>query len=218
MHSAPAFQCDDDGGAIAFIASHPFAAIVVNGNCGPVTAHVPLVLGGVDALTRAPQIMLGHVAKNNPFWRAAQDTDQPAVAIFRGADAYVSPAYYPSKHAVGPNLGKVVPTWNYITAEVRGAISVETRADFMLPYITALTDKMESRREMPWQVSDAPSAYIEKLSNAIIGFSLKIENITHVKKLSQNKSKPDRDGVMQALEASDHLLERETAAEMKKDR
>ena len=143
--------------------------MAVNGEQGPITAMVPLVIAD-DSL-----ILLGHVARKNRFWEAAKQGGSKAVAVFRGGDAYVSPSNYPSK----AEHERVVPTWNYMAVEIRGDIEFETRPGAMLPYITALTDKMESHRELPWQVSDAPDDYIAKLSRAIVGFKLTIEAVSY---------------------------------------
>jgi len=211
MHPTPAFRYDDRAEALAFVAAHPFATVAVNGEQGPVTALVPLV---IDIRGQA---LLGHVARANPFWEAARYSDCKAVAVFHGVDAYVSPSSYPSK----TEHGKAVPTWNYMAVEIRGEITIETHAAAMMPYLVALTDKMEAHRELPWQVSDAPEEYIAKLSQAIVGFSLTIEDITYVRKLSQNKPDKDKQGVITSLEISnkyeDKYEERLVAHEMKQD-
>jgi len=155
MHPTPIFTNDDRGQALSFAASYPFATLAVNGEAGPVTALVPLVY---DAKR---EHFIGHVAKANSFWKAAQKSGQ-AVAVFRGPDA----------------------------------------AENMRDYLEPLTDKMESHRDVPWAMSDAPEDYIAKLSAAIVGFSLRIDDITFVEKLSQNKTERDRAGVIHALENS----------------
>ena len=208
MTPTPVFRYDDRNEALAFVAAHPFATLAVNGEHGPVTALVPLVIDEEN------QSLLGHVARINPFWKAAQTGGGKAVAVFRGVDAYISPTPYTSKK----EHGRAVPTWNYLAVEIRGNITFETKAEAMLPYITALTDKMESHRELPWKVSDAPEDYIAKLSRAIIGFRLEIDDITHVRKLSQNKSAADRQGVMNELELSEKYEERLIAQKMKEDK
>ncbi len=206
MTPTPAFRYDDKHEALAFVAAHPFATVAVNGEQGPVTALVPLVL------SEDGQTLLGHVARINPFWEAANDGGK-AVAVFRGGDAYVSPSNYPSK----TEHERVVPTWNYMAVEIRGDITIETDANAMMPYITALTEKMESHRDLPWQVSDAPDDYIAKLSRAIVGFKLTTEGITYVKKLSQNKSEDDKQGVLKSFENSSNPSEHVLAHEMKKE-
>ena len=207
MHPTSAFRYDDRDKALAFIAAHSFATLAVNGEQGPVTALVPLV---IDA---KGQTLLGHVARANPFWKAAQRSETKTVAVFQGADAYISPTFYASKK----EHGRAVPTWNYLAVEIRGNITFETKAESMMPYITALTDKMESHRELPWQVSDAPDDYIAKLSRGIVGFRLQIDTITYVRKLSQNKSDKDKQGVVAMLENSEKYEERIIALKMKED-
>jgi len=179
--------------------------MAVNGEQGPVTALVPLVIDNQG------KTLLGHVARMNPFWKAAQEAGNQAIAVFQGGDAYISPSAYASKK----EHGRAVPTGNYIAVEIRGTITLETKAEAMMPYLTALTDKMESHRELPWEVSDAPADYIEKLSRGIIGFRLEIDDITHIRKLSQNKSAEDKHGVITTLELSKKYQERLIAREMK---
>jgi len=203
MYPPPAFSHKNRQDALAFIGAHPFAILAVNGEGGPATALVPLVLDETG------QNLLGHVARNNPFWKAAQ-ADGKAVAVFKGEDAYISPSSYPSK----AEHGRAVPTWNYKAVEIRGMLTLETDPQAVQPYLTAITGKMETSRETPWQVTDAPDNYIAKLSRAIVGFSLKIDDITYVKKLSQNKSAADKAGVVQALENSTKHSERQMAHEM----
>ncbi len=198
------FHNDDADDAFSFLEEYPFATIAVNGDDGPVTALVPLVMNDER------DMLLGHVARANPFWSIAQRQSGKAVAVFRGPDAYVSPSNYPSKII----HGKVVPTWNYLAVEIRGIISVETDAAKMMPFINLLTEKMESHREVPWQVGDAPEAYIAKLSRAIVGFKIQIEDFTFVQKISQNKSRDDQKGVVAGLKSSDVSNERIIAEKM----
>lgn len=205
MHPSSIFRVDDDEKSFAFMSQNPFAVLAVNHENGPVTALVPLVLdeNGAD--------LLGHVARKNPFWKAAQSSEK-AVAVFQSSDAYVSPSVYASKK----EHGKAVPTWNYIALEVRGKIEVEPEPSKMTPYLQTLTSKMESHRETPWQLSDTPKDYYDKLSRAIVGFRLSIDQINHVRKLSQNKSAEDRDGVIASFEESGNSREISLAKEMKK--
>ena len=58
-----------------------------------------------------------HFAKANSHWKAVGDAPD-CLLIVHLADAYVSPSLYPSKQVDG----KVVPTWNYVTVEVRGTL------------------------------------------------------------------------------------------------
>jgi transcriptional regulator len=192
MHPFPVFQADTDD-ALSFVDAHPFAVLATNGPEGPISALAPLVLErDNEGIARR---LVGHVARHNPFWRLAEEKPVGAIAVFKGADAYVSASAYPSKKA----HGKVVPTWNYIAVQVRGMLTLESDTGKLRPVLEALTDKMEYDRQEPWTVDDAQSDYIERLSRSIIGFYLTLDDVTHVRKLSQNKSADDKTGVRQDL-------------------
>jgi transcriptional regulator len=193
--------------ALAFIHAHPFATLAVNGSDGPVLAMTPLV----QKTDTNQLIFIGHIARNNPLAEAPEDSK--GVALFRGTDAYISSSYYRSKI----EHGRVVPTWNYTAAELRGRLTIESDPNAMLPYLTALTHVMEANRPIPWKVSDAPNDYISKLKRGIVGIEFRVEDITYARKLSQDKSEQDRQAVVAALVNSGRATERLMAEEMKKD-
>ena len=63
-----------------------------------------------------------HVARANPQWRALPENPE-ALVIFQGSDHYVSPSWYATKR----ETGKVVPTWNYVMVQARGAARIIRR-------------------------------------------------------------------------------------------
>jgi transcriptional regulator len=80
--------------------------------------------------------------------------------------------------------------------------------------VTALTRRHEANRPLPWAIEDAPGAYIEGMLKAIVGFSLPIEQLQGKRKLSQNRSSADQQGVARGLAASQRPTERELATLM----
>jgi transcriptional regulator len=205
MYTQPAFRMDEDSEMAAFIEARRFATLIVSGDDGPLAAHVPMIplrdaAGRVTALE-------GHVAKGNPV--AASAADGKALAVFHGPDAYVTPSLYPSKR----EHGRAVPTWNYIAVQVRGRLETFS-GDELHRHVSALTDRMERDADAPWAVSDAPGDYVAKLLNAIVGVRLTVERIEGARKLSQNKSEPDRAGVQAGFSHSPHAAARDLAAEM----
>jgi transcriptional regulator len=62
-----------------------------------------------------------------------------------------------------------------------------------------LTASMEKMRDSTWQVSDAPTDYIEKMLSAIVGIELTIMRIQAKWKVSQNRDAADREGVARGL-------------------
>jgi transcriptional regulator len=57
----------------------------------------------------------------------------------------------------------------------------------------------EEPREHSWHVSDAPTDYIASQLKGIVGVVLHISRLEGKKKLSQNKSKEDQQGVIAGL-------------------
>lgn len=170
------------------------AVLVTHGEQGLQASHLPLLLRPDQGPNGT---LYGHFARANPQWKALQDGAQ-ALVIFAGADAYVSPGFYPSK----ADHGKVVPTWNYVAVHAYGTVEVFTDADRLRNLVSALTDRHEAGRNNPWKVADAPADYIDGMLKAIVGFALPIERLEGKRKLSQNRSPADIAGVREGLAAS----------------
>jgi transcriptional regulator len=62
-----------------------------------------------------------------------------------------------------------------------------------------LTDRFESGRAAPWQVSDAPAAFIDKQLGAIVGIEIPLSRLVGKWKVSQNRPEADRNGVVAGL-------------------
>lgn len=135
--------------------------------------------------------LLGHVARTNDHWRHAPVGE--ALVILRGPDAYVTPGWYASK----AEHGRVVPTWNYVTAHVYGELVVHDDVDWLDDLVRRLTEKHEADQPRPWSVADAPPAYVAGQLRAIVGLELRITRIEAKAKLSQNRPAADIDGVVE---------------------
>jgi transcriptional regulator len=183
----------------ALIEANPLATWVTqDGNGELVVNHVPFLLD------RERGVLVGHVARANPVWQ------QPAksVFVFQGADAYVSPGWYAAKR----EHGKVVPTWNYAVVHAHGTPRVVDERDGLLAIVTRLTASHEAAQRAPWSVGDAPPEFIEQMLRAIVGIEVPIERLEGKWKVSQNRSRADREGVADALGAHPMAaLVRETA-------
>jgi len=135
--------------------------------------------------------LLGHVARNNGQWRVAAIGE--AMVIVRGPDAYISPAWYATKR----EHGRVVPTWNYVTAQVHGRLVVHDDPGWVEANVRRLTAKYEGGRAEPWSVDDAPRPYVEGQLKAIVGIEVLIDRVEGKWKLSQNRSDADIEGAIE---------------------
>ena len=167
------------------------ATLVTLASEGLVASHVPLLL---DPEPTPYGILRGHIARANAQWRDPAANVQ-ALAIFMGPEAYISPAWYPSKQ----EDGKVVPTWNYVAIHAYGPIEFFDDPDRLLALVTRLTQSHEGKRAAPWAVSDAPADYIRARLKGIVGFEMPIARLEGKWKMSQNQSVPNRAGAAAGL-------------------
>jgi transcriptional regulator len=166
----------------------------------PLASLVTLSPRGVEA-NPVPLIWLpekrelhGHLARANPLWHEhPQEAD--VLAVFNGAQAYVSPNYYPSK----AENGKAVPTWNYLTVQARGRLEVIDDPAWTREFLTRLTALHEADQPRPWSLGDAPLAYIEANLKAIVGIVIRVTELQGKWKASQNQSAQNRAGVVVGL-------------------
>jgi transcriptional regulator len=180
------FEVVDPAALKAVIAASPLAAIVFAGPGGLDAVHVPLLIRG-DAL-------VGHMARANPL--LGHDGGE-VLAIFRAAEAYVTPSWYPSK----AEHRKVVPTWNYVVTHVHGRLRVIDDAAWVREQIGELTRQQEGPREKPWRVEDAPADFVAQMQKAIVGLEIPIARLSGTRKASQNRDERDRAGVIAGLAA-----------------
>jgi transcriptional regulator len=178
----------------ALIARHPLGTLVTQHRDGALRADpVPFLIepGPTERGT-----LRGHVARTNPLWRESRG-EVEALVVFQGAQSYISPAWYPAK----AEHGKVVPTWNYVVVQARGALRAIDDAAWVRALVTRLTERHEASRDEPWHVADAPPDYIDSMLRAIVGIEIELSSLVGKWKVSQNRSAADREGVAAALAA-----------------
>jgi transcriptional regulator len=190
MYLPKHFEQHDPQALQALMREHPLAALVSTGADGVTADHLPLEY---DA---ASNTLRGHVARANPLWQHADG--QPVLAIFRGAQAYVTPSWYPSKAATH----KVVPTWNYAVVHAHGTLRAVAEAPWLHALVSRLTGHHEAPRPQPWAVSDAPEDYVQQMLRAIVGIEIPVARLVGKWKVSQNRSEADRLGVADGLAAA----------------
>jgi len=191
MYTPPAFKEDDPAVLREMIRASRLATLVTATAEGLVATPLPLLLDDTEG---EHGVLYGHVAKANPQWRL--EPIGPALALFPGPDAYVTPSWYETKR----ETGKVVPTWNYAIVQVRGMVRVIDDAQWIAQQISDLTLSQEGAREAPWAVTDAPPNFIQSQIKGIIGLEIEIAEISGKWKVSQNRPVADRVGVAEGLE------------------
>lgn len=202
------FVVADSADLLAELCAGVPATLVSNGPDGFQVSILPMLF---EASVTAEELgtLRGHLARGNPHWRALE-ADGRVVAIFNGADAYITPSWYEEKRLTG----KVVPTWNYSTAIAQGRVTLHHEPEWLVPHVRALVDRQEAHFGEPWSVADAPEGYIETQARAIVGLELRLERLDAKRKLTQNRSEPDILGVIAAL-SERTPREQQVAADMR---
>lgn len=183
----PTHFAPDDRDVQRLLAHHGAADLVTHGPDGLEATMLPFV-HDVERGT-----LVGHFARNNDHWRRADG--RRGLVIVRGPDSYISPSWYPSK----AEHGRVVPTWNYLTAHVHGTVTVHDDVGWVEGVVRRLTRKHEAGRPAPWSVDDAPEKYVRGQLRAIVGVEVRIDRVEAKFKLSQNRPAADVDGVIDGL-------------------
>ncbi len=186
----PAHFAPDDDAVRDLLRRHGAADLVTVTPGGPVATLLPFVYDEEAGSLR------GHLARNNEQWRLPVAGE--GMVIVRGPDAYVSPSWYPAK----AEHGRVVPTWNYVTAHVYGQVVFHDDPGWVGRVVRDLTGKHEAGRERPWAVDDAPDGFIAGQLRAVVGVEVTITRIEAKWKLSQNRSPADVDGVVAGLRSA----------------
>lgn len=201
MYCPPAFAENDPARLRALIAAHPLATLITMAEDGPCANLVPFLLAPEGGQIRA------HLARANPQLAHLRE-GQIALAVFHGPDAYISPDLYASK----AEHGRVVPTWNYLTVQVRGRAQMHEDADWLHEQVSALTDTHETGRAAPWAVSDAPERFVAAQLRGIVGISMPLDEMRGKYKASQNRDAADRAGVVRGLAETHPELSKATGA------
>lgn len=189
---------------IEFISKNAFATLVTQVEGKSWATHLPFVL---SENPEGHAILSGHIAKANPQWKELS-RDADVLVIFQGPHAYISSSWYNHEN---------VPTWNYLAVHVYGKIRIIEGKELM-DHLKSLVDIYEEGRPNRVHVETMTPAYVESQLKALVGFEVKIEDVHASAKLSQNRDDKNYKNIIQNLEESPHLLDKEIAEEMKKRR
>ena len=193
----PEHFAETDAAALRrLIADHPLGMLVTHGSDGLDADHLPFEF---DPAAGACGVLSAHIARANPLWQRCP-SGTSVLVVFRGADGYVSPSWYPSKH----ETHRQVPTWNYTVVHVHGTLTVRDDERFVRGLVARLTRRHEAGEPVPWKMGDSAPDYIDSMLRNIVGIEVAVTRLVGKAKLSQNKDARDRLGAAEALQARGH--------------
>lgn len=175
------------------IQTHPLGMLVTSGEGGLDADHLPFEF---DPEVGEHGLLSAHVARANPVWQRCP-SGTPVMVVFRGAEAYISPNWYPSKH----EAHRLVPTWNYEVVHAHGILTVHDDERFVRRIVARLTKRHEAAEPKPWKMGDSTPEFINSMLANIVGIEVAVTSLVGKFKLSQNREARDVAGAADALEA-----------------
>jgi len=169
-----------------FIEEHSFGLLVSRVDGLPFASHLPFLL---DREAGAHGLLIGHMARANPQWREL--AGPPALAVFGGPHAYISPRWY--------EADSVVPTWNYVAVHATGPVELVEDSGALLEIVQRSVALYEAGMPRPWTL-DTSGPFVDRLLPQIVGFRITIETIEGKWKLNQNHPVERRERVIRALQ------------------
>lgn len=200
MYKLSHFQEEDPDKVIDFMHANSFAIITGIGTEYPVATQIPLAI----EVTETGIILKGHLMKNTDHHKAFAKNEKVLV-VFTGPHCYVSASWY--------NDAQTASTWNYMTVQAKGKIIFTDDAGTHKA-IESVTNQYEGT-ESTAAFKNIPEEYTNRLLKAIIGFTIEVENLDNVFKLSQNKTADEQKRIINQLQHQGDYNAVSIAEEMK---
>ncbi|AUM14160.1 FMN-binding negative transcriptional regulator [Ketobacter alkanivorans] len=144
-------------------------------------------------LDREKHELVGHMGRTNRQWQSLMRADDLLVC-FDGPHGYVSPRWYSQPDGV--------PTWNFLSVQVVGAAElIKTEAE-SVSVLRHMSEINEEHYGEGWTLDELAADKLSMMLKALVFFRIKIQSMEGKAKLSQNRSKMDRVGVIQKFAAS----------------
>jgi transcriptional regulator len=184
MHPNPVFRTAPEDRARAFAGARGFGVLTVATPEGVLAAHVPFLLDGdrVEA----------HLVRSNPIARALRGGVLEALLLVSGPDGYVSPDWYGEKD--------LVPTWNYVAVELRGALALSDEAT-LLAHLERVSARFEAALapKPVWTHHKMSAGVMDRMMRSILPVEMAVAKVDSTFKLNQNRTASARAGAADAL-------------------
>ncbi len=191
----------DQQKVIDFMKVNAFALITAMGNNYPVATQIPLAVTLID-----DKIFLeGHLMRKTDHHLAFEKNNNVLV-LFTGPHCYVSASWY-TERGIGS-------TWNYMTVHAKGKISFKNEQGTR-DAVKMVSDKYEGTASAD-SFDNLPKEYIDHMVKAIVGFSIEVEALDNVFKLSQNRDEASQKNIIEELRKRGDANSAAIANEMEK--
>ena len=163
------------------VKTYPLATVISVKDNKPLITHMPLIYRESDGK------LIGHIDIYNPQMELLKD-DNEVTIIFSGPQCYISPSVYETTQ---------LPTWNYIKVHLKGIVKSIESKDALIESLIIMTEFLEQPAHKYVLEPDNPR--LERSIDYIKMFEISITNWEGKFKLSQDKTKTDRENARQEL-------------------
>ena len=184
MYKFPYYTEQDMEKVIAFMQAYPFAVITSAGEKYPVATQIPLEI----KIDKGKIFLEGHIMRKTDHHLAFEKNNQVLV-LFTGPHCFVSASWY-----TNPGVGS---TWNYMTVHTKGTMRFMNEADTRSA-VKAVSDTFEGKQS-EGAFDKLPQDYIDHMMKAIVGFTIEVDSIDNVFKLSQNRDEASQKNIIEQL-------------------
>ena len=198
MYTPKHFQLTDEQEAIDFMQRYSFATIVTATDNVPFATHIPFLVNKRDDKI----VLSSHFARANP--QAAEIIGKEILVIFTEPHAYISPRHYEKETNV--------PTWNYIAVHAYGKATILSEGEQTANLLAQMISNYEADYLTQW--NNLPDEYKQRMMKGIVAFEIVVDDLQGKQKLSQNRTKTERENIIEALDKSKDTTEAEIAKYM----
>ena len=201
MYKFSYYTEEDEAKVIAFMKENGFATITGFGEQYPVATHIPLEV----EFKEGKLFLSGHLMKKTDH-HLAFEKNENVLVIFNGPHCHISASWY-----TDPVMGS---TWNYMVVHAKGKIRFKDETG-TYNAVKDITNKYEAPGS-PAGFDKLPQEYIDKMVKAIVGFTIEVEELDNVFKLSQNRDEKSRLHIIEQLNKRGDCNSTAIAREMEK--
>jgi transcriptional regulator len=201
MYKFPHYTEQDQQKVIDFMKENAFALITGMGENYPVATQIPLAI----KIKKDKIFLEGHMMKKTDHHLTFEKNNNVLV-LFTGPHCFVNANWY-----TDPGVGS---TWNYMTVHAKGKISFFDE-EGTRNAVKALSDKYAGTSSQA-SFDNLPKDYIDHMVKAIVGFSIQVEGLDNVFKLSQNRDEASQKNIIEQLRKRGDVNSAAIANEMEK--
>lgn len=198
----------DSSWMVDLIRRNPLALLVTDGGAqrGPYATHLPVIedpeaTPGAFGDDLSGAVLLGHMNRENPHWRALED-GQVVLLVFTGPHGYISPTVYKKTPAA--------PTWDFTAVHVHGTVRKIDSLEETLGVVKSTVRNFEAGLGTGWDMTESLD-YFRQLAPGVGAFRITVTGAESMFKLSQEQQPETRCLVRDSFAGREDGRHRETA-------